>query len=119
MASAGSQRRVLIVVENLPLPFDRRVWQEANSLTKAGYQVSIICPKGKGYEKKYECLNGIHIYRHYLPVDASGALGYLLEYSVSLFWEFVLACKISLTRGFDVVHVCNPPDNIFLVAVFF
>ncbi len=53
MASAGKRRRVLIIVENLPSPFDRRVWQEATTLLEAGYEVSIICPTGKGYEKKY------------------------------------------------------------------
>ena len=71
-------RRVLIIVENLPLPFDRRVWQEATTLRQAGYEVSIICPTGKGYEKKYEMIEGVHIYRHSLPLEADGALGYLL-----------------------------------------
>jgi glycosyltransferase involved in cell wall biosynthesis len=118
-ASAGRPRRVLIIVENLPSPFDRRVWQEATTLHKAGYEVSIICPTGKGYEKKHEVIDGIHIYRHNLPLDASGALGYLLEYSVALFWEFTLAWRVLLTRGFDAIHACNPPDNIFLIGGFF
>lgn len=119
MASAGKVRRVLIIVENLPSPFDRRVWQEATTLHEAGYEVSIICPTGKGYEKKFEVIEGIHIYRHGLSTEAEGALGYLLEYSVALFWEFVLAWRVLLTRGFDVIHACNPPDNIFLVGGFF
>ena len=112
-------RKVLIIVENLPSPFDRRVWQEATTLRRNGYEVSIICPTGKGYEKKYEELDGIHIYRHSLPLEAEGALGYLLEYSTALFWEFVLAWKVLFTRGFDVIHACNPPDNIFIVGGFF
>ena len=116
---AGSTRRVLIIVENLPSPFDRRVWQEATTLIEAGYEVSIICPVGKGYEKKYELIDGVHIYRHSLPLEAEGALGYLLEYSVALFWQFTLACRVLLTRGFDVIHACNPPDNIFLIGGFF
>ncbi len=119
MASAGKPRRILIIVENLPLPFDRRVWQEANTLTAAGYQVSIVCPKGKGYQEKYVCLNGIHIYRYPLPLDARGAFGYLLEYSAALFWQFWLSCKIALRPGFDAIHACNPPDNIFFVGAFF
>ena len=110
---------VLIIVENLPLPFDRRVWQEANTLCDAGYEVSVICPKGKGYEEKYEEINGIHIYRHNLPMEGSGAIGYAIEYSTALFWEFVLALKILFSRGFDIVHACNPPDNIFLIGGFF
>ena len=66
---AAKPKRVLIIVENLPSPFDRRVWQEATTLAQAGYLVSIICPTGKGYQKKYEVIDGIHIYRHNLPLD--------------------------------------------------
>jgi glycosyltransferase involved in cell wall biosynthesis len=110
------ERRVLIVVENLPCPFDRRVWQEARTLTSAGYLVSIICPKGKGYDKSFELLDGIAIYRHSLPVEASGALGYALEYSWALVAEFCLSLKVLFQRGFDVVHACNPPDTIFILG---
>ena len=110
-------RKILIVVENLPLPFDRRVWQEAKTLRAAGAVVSIICPTGKGFTRRYEEIEGIHIHRHPLPLDASGALGYLLEYGAALFWETVLAWKIFLTRGFDVIQGCNPPDLIFAVAL--
>ena len=112
-------RHVLIIVENLPVPFDRRVWQEATTLTQNGYRVSIISPTGRGYDRKYEVVDGIHIFRHSLPVEASGALGYALEYSLALFWEFVLAWRVLLTRGFDVIHACNPPDTIFLIGRFF
>lgn len=118
-AGSNRQRRVLIIVENLPSPFDRRVWQEATTLRQHGYGVAIICPVGKGYEKKYEEIDGIHIYRHGLPLEAEGALGYLLEYSTALFWEFVLAWKVLLRHGFDAIHACNPPDNIFLIGGFF
>lgn len=112
-------KHILIVVENLPVPFDRRVWQEANTLKDEGAFVSIICPKMKGYTKSYEELNGIEIYRHPLPLEASGAFGYLLEYSVALFWEFFLSWKIYFKRKINVIHGCNPPDLIFLVAIFF
>jgi glycosyltransferase involved in cell wall biosynthesis len=115
----GAGRRVLIIVQNLPVPFDRRVWQEASELTAAGYQVSIICPIGKGYDKRYERIDGIEIYRHPLPIEANGALGYAIEYSFSLFWEFLLAWKVLFRHGFDVIHACNPPDNIFLIGFFF
>src|SRR5919202_6241321 len=81
-------KHVLIVVENLPVPFDRRVWQEANTLKEHGAKVSIICPRNLGDKKTYEHLDGIDIYRHPLPLEASGAFGYLIEYTVALFWEF-------------------------------
>lgn len=109
-------RKVLIIVENLPVPFDRRVWQEARTLREAGAQVCIICPIGKGFEGRYEVLEGIHIYRHPLPPDGNGAIGYLLEYGAALFWETWLAWKILFRHGFDTLHGCNPPDLIFLVA---
>ena len=109
------QRRVLILVENLPSPFDRRVWQEATTLRSAGYGVSIICPTGKGYEKKFESIDGIDIHRYDLPNEAEGALGYLIEYSAALFWTFLLSLRIR----FDVIHACNPPDLFFLIGGFY
>jgi len=112
-------RRVLILVENLPSPFDRRVWQEATTLRDAGHLVSIICPTGRGYERKFEAIDGIHVFRYPLPVEASGAAGYAVEYAVALAWTFVLACRVLLTRGFDVIHACNPPDLFFLIGGFF
>lgn len=118
-ASVGRQHRVLIIVENLPCPFDRRVWQEAKALRDANYLVSIICPTGKGFEKRFEVIDDIYIYRHPLPIEGDGALGYFFEYSTALFWEFVLAWRVYFTRGFDVIHACNPPDLIFLIGGFF
>jgi glycosyltransferase involved in cell wall biosynthesis len=118
-ASVGEPLRVLIIVENLPVPFDRRVWQEATALREAGYEVSVICPTGPGYEARRETIDGIHIYRHHLPLEARGSLGYILEYPMALFWELVLTVRIGLTRGFDVIHACNPPDNIFLIGALF
>ncbi|MGR3302595.1 MAG: glycosyltransferase family 4 protein [Candidatus Scalindua sp.] len=109
-------KKVLIIVENLPVPFDRRVWQEATALRDNGALVSIICPTGKGYEKKFEIFEGIAIYRHDLPHEADSTLGYLREYGEALFWEFILALRCLFARGFDVIHACNPPDLIYLVA---
>lgn len=110
-------KHVLIVVENLPLPFDRRVWQEARTLKAAGAHVSIICPTGKGHEARRETIEGVEIYRHLLPLEAKGALGFLLEYGAALFWETVLSWRIFFGRRFDVIQGCNPPDLIFLVAL--
>lgn len=112
-------RRVLIIVENLPCPFDRRVWQEARTLAAAGYLVSIICPKGKGFEKSFEELDGIAIYRHPQPFEGNGALGYLAEYSWALLAEFALSLRVLMERGFDAIHACNPPDTLFLIGGFY
>ena len=114
-----TSRRVLVLVENLPSPFDRRVWQEATALRDAGYTVSIICPTGRGCEAKFEAIDGIHIWRYDLPTEGAGALGYLVEYAAALCWTFVLSLRVLFTRGFDVVHACNPPDLFFLVGGFY
>ncbi len=112
-------RRVLIIVENLPCPFDRRVWQEARTLRAAGYSVSIICPKGKGYEKGFEEIDGIAIYRHAQPFEGNGALGYLAEYTWALAAEFALSVRVLFEQGFDAIHACNPPDTLFLIGGFY
>lgn len=119
MVSAGRVKKVLIIVENLPVPFDRRVWQEANALKDAGYIVSIICPAIKNYEKRFERINEIDIYRHPLPVEGAGALGYFVEYTSALIWQFILSLKIHARTGFDVIQACNPPDTIFLIGLFY
>jgi glycosyltransferase involved in cell wall biosynthesis len=111
-----NQRKILIIVENLPVPFDTRVWQEATTLVRNGYIVSVICPKGKGYTEEREVLEGVNIFRHDLPYEGNGALGYLREYTTALRAEIKLAKMIHKEIGFDVIHGCNPPDNIYLVA---
>jgi glycosyltransferase involved in cell wall biosynthesis len=111
-------KHVLIIVENLSVPFDRRVWQEANSLKENGADISIICPKMKGYFKTFEQINGINIYRHPLK-EGKGVFGYLKEYSSALYWEFILSFKVYLKKRFHVIHGCNPPDLIFIIALFF
>ena len=116
MASPG---KILIIVENLPVPFDRRVWMESTTLAAADHPVSVICPTGKGCEQEKEVLQGIHIYRHRLPPEVSSSGGYLREYAAALLGEFRLARRAWKETGFDVVHVCNPPDLLFLVALWF
>jgi glycosyltransferase involved in cell wall biosynthesis len=116
--ASSRARRILIIVENLPVPFDRRVWNEATTLVQAGYEVSVICPVGSGAVARREIIDGVHIYRHPL-FEARTMYFYFVEYSVSLFWEFLLAFRVYFERGFDVIHACNPPDLIFLVGGFF
>lgn len=113
------ERKILIIVENLPVPFDTRVWQEATTLAAAGYTVSVICPKGKGYTSDYEELDGVHIYRHGLPGEGNGAVGYAREYLSALWHEYRLARRVYREQGFHVIHGCNPPDDIYMVARMF
>ena len=112
-------KHILIIVENLPVPFDKRVWNEANALTRAGYKVSIISPVGKGSEKRREDIEGISIHRHPVLAEGNGVLGYLVEYVSALFWELTIAMRIHVSTGFDAIHACNPPDTIFLIGGLF
>ena len=112
-----TRRKVLIIVENLPVPFDTRVWKEALSLRENGYEVTVLCPKDKRHSEGYEQLSGVHIYRHAMPPEGSGALSYIVEFACALFWEMLFAWWIYLRRGFHVIQGCNPPDDIFLVAL--
>jgi glycosyltransferase involved in cell wall biosynthesis len=117
MSQGAVKNRVLIIVENQAVPFDRRVWREACSLHEKGYEVRVLCPRRKGSAKGYEVIDGIRVYRHPSPAEGSTPLGYFWEYAWALFWEFWYTLWIYLRHGFDVIQGCNPPDNIFLVAL--
>jgi len=110
---------VCIIVENLPVPADRRVWREARTLAEDGYQVSVICPRGRGFEKYHEKLEGVEIYRHWAWESPGTRLGYLIEYGWALLIEFLLALRIYVRTPFSILQACNPPDTIFLIALFF
>lgn len=109
------EKSILIIVENLSVPFDTRVWQEATTLVKNGYTVSVICPQAVGLATE-EVLEGVHIYRHYMPQEGNGPLGYVREYFTALREEYRLAKKIYREIGFSVIHGCNPPDDIYMIA---
>ena len=108
---------VCIVVENLPVPLDRRVWRQACALRDAGYRVSVICPKGKGFSTAHETLEGVEIYRH-RAFEASTVPGYLVEYGLALVAEFLLTLKVFARTRFRILQACNPPDTIFLIGLF-
>ena len=109
---------ILILVENLSVPFDRRVWQESRALADAGYQVTVICPQGTKQDTEREVIDGVRILRYPLRAAEGGPIGYLREYSVALWHTTRLALKVRRDGRIDVVHSCNPPDLFFIVAVF-
>ncbi len=112
-------RRVLIIVENVSAPADRSLWSKATALAGAHYDVSVICPRRRILETSEETIDGIRVFRHPLPFRAPSFLGRLLEIPLALFWEFVLSIKIAWRYGFDVIHICNPPNIIFLIGAFY
>jgi len=108
---------ILILVENLSVPFDRRVWQESRALVNAGYRVTVICPQGtKQDTEREETIDGVRILRYPLRTASGGPLGYLREYTVALWYTTRLALKVRRQGRIDVVHSCNPPDLFFIVA---
>jgi glycosyltransferase involved in cell wall biosynthesis len=112
--SVSAGRRVLILVENLSVPFDRRVWQESLALKEAGYEVVVVCPRGETQDtERYEVIGGIEIYRYSLRTAQRG-FGYVREYITALGRSLALALRLG---RFDIVHACNPPDLLFLVAL--
>jgi glycosyltransferase involved in cell wall biosynthesis len=111
----GGRPRVLIIVQNLPVPFDRRVWLECKALTAAGYDVTVVCPKGKG-DATHEVLEGVTLlkYRPYAP--GGGALGFVLEYAYSFLATARLVLRARRQGRFDVLQACNPPDIFWPIA---
>ena len=107
---------ILILVENLPVPLDRRVWQESCALRDAGYEVIVICPRMRGFTKPEEKLDGIQIYRHWISEEAGGFSGFFREYASALWGEWWLIWKAWRRHRFQLIHLCNPPDLLFLVA---
>lgn len=110
--------KVLIIVQNLPVPLDRRVWLEATTLTRNGYTVSVICPKGKKgkYQAGHELLEGIHIYRYPAPPEAKGVIGYFFEFAYCWLMTAWLSLRVLTAHGFDIIHACNPPETFFALA---
>jgi glycosyltransferase involved in cell wall biosynthesis len=110
--------KVVMLVENLPVPTDRRVWAEAMTLREHGYQVSVICPKGAtSCRESHVRIDGVEIYRYSLPSTGSGYVGYALEYTCALLATFWLSVRVWLRHGFDMIHAANPPDLFFLIGL--
>lgn len=108
---------VLILVQNLPVPFDRRVWQEAKALTAAGYDVHVIGPRTAAYPRRREVIEGISIYRYSPGSEARNTAGYVREYGIALWSMLVIALRLRMRRRIDIVQVCNPPDVLFVPAL--
>lgn len=112
------QPHVLVLVENLSVPFDRRVFQESCALVQAGYRVTVICPQGREQDREPEVvIEGIRILRYPLRTAVGGAVGYLREYALAMWHTLRLAVRVRRGGWVDVVHACNPPDLFFLIAL--
>jgi glycosyltransferase involved in cell wall biosynthesis len=113
------KKHILFIVENNPVPFDVRVWNEALAAKEFGNDVSIICPKTKKAPLFHEKINGISIYRHFSPIEAASKYSFLFEYANALFWELLYSLFIFIIKPFQLIHSANPPDHIFIIATIF
>ncbi len=114
------RRHILIIVQNLPVPFDRRVWQEATTLRAAGCDVTVICPKKKMYRKGFEVIDGITVMRYPLLLEADrNPFAYMIEFGSCWLATAILSVIAYLRNPFAVIHACNPPDTYFLLGLLY
>lgn len=109
-------RRALILVENLPVPFDRRVWTEAKTLRAAGWSVTVISPMGDGSRRWHETIQGIEVFRYPLPKTGTGLLAHVVEYGIALPMTLLLSLVTRARGRLAVVQACNPPDFLFPIG---
>jgi glycosyltransferase involved in cell wall biosynthesis len=118
-AGAGSSQprgsHVLIIVQNLPVPLDRRVWMECQALVAGGYEVSVICPKGPGDESR-QLIDGVYVYKYRPAPQARGLAGFVVEFAYSWLRTARLSLSVWRRRRFNVIQACNPPDTYWLLA---
>jgi glycosyltransferase involved in cell wall biosynthesis len=109
--------RVLVVVQNLPVLIDRRVWSECQALREAGYQVSVICPAGADDEPRYRLVDGVHVHSYPAPPPSEGLRGYVTEFVVCWLRTAAASVRVARREGFDVMQACNPPDTFWLLGL--
>jgi glycosyltransferase involved in cell wall biosynthesis len=120
MSSIKRKRNVLMLVENLSVPADPRVWREARALHEAGFQVCVICPQGTTRDGEHTAyIDGIFIYRYHLSHTTEHPLSYVREYVQALLQTFLYSFYVWSRHGIDVIHAANPPDMFFLVGLFY
>ena len=112
------ERRVLIIVQNLPVPFDRRVWLECQALVSAGYRVAVVCPKGKG-DPSYQVIDGVQLYKYRPYAPGGSKLSFIAEYVYSFLATAWVALKARRSGRFAVIQACNPPDIFWPIALAF
>jgi glycosyltransferase involved in cell wall biosynthesis len=110
--------RILIIVQNLPVPFDRRVWLECQTLRDAGYRVAVVCPRGPG-DPAYAVLDGVELFKYRPYASSGGVASFFLEYLYSFAATLWLALKAGRGRGFAAVQSCNPPDIFWPIGLLF
>jgi glycosyltransferase involved in cell wall biosynthesis len=110
--------RILIIVQNLPVPFDRRVWLECQALVSAGYRVAVVCPKGRG-DPSYEVVDSVQLYKYRPYAPGGSKLGFITEYAYSFLATAWQTLKARRSGRFAVIQACNPPDIFWPLGLAF
>jgi glycosyltransferase involved in cell wall biosynthesis len=115
---AAPEARILIIVQNLPVPFDRRVWLECRALVSAGYRVAVVCPKGRN-DPSFQVIDSVEIYKYrpYAPGDSKAS--FIAEYVYSFLATAWHALKARRKGRFTAIQACNPPDIFWPIAMLF
>jgi glycosyltransferase involved in cell wall biosynthesis len=108
--------RILIVVQNLPVPFDRRVWLECQALVSAGYRVAVVCPKGEG-DPAYQVIDTVQIYKYRPYAPGGSKVSFVSEYLYSFVATAWLTLRARRSGRFEVMQACNPPDIFWPIAL--
>jgi glycosyltransferase involved in cell wall biosynthesis len=114
----GVKRRILIIVQNLPVPFDRRVWLECQALISAGYRVAVVCPKGRG-DPAYEVIDSVELYKYRPYAPGGSKFSFVTEYAYSFLATARAVFRARLSGRFAVIQACNPPDIFWPLAMAF
>ena len=112
----GGRGRIVIIVQNMSVPLDRRVWQECLALRGQGYRVEVICPRGRGQHRR-QVIEGVEIHTYAPPPTTRGFGSYLLEFSYCWLRTFLISVRLRLRGRIDVIQACNPPDTYFVLAL--
>jgi glycosyltransferase involved in cell wall biosynthesis len=110
------ERRILIIVQNLPVPFDRRVWLECQALVSAGYRVAVVCPKGRG-DPSYQVVDTVELYKYRPYAPGGSKAGFITEYIYSFLATAWLTLKARRKGRFAVLQACNPPDIFWPIGM--
>lgn len=109
---------VLIIVQNLPVPFDRRVWLECQALISVSYKVAVVCPKGHG-DPAYEVVDSVELYKYRPYAPGGSKFSFAAEYPYSFLATTWKAFKARRSGRFAVIQACNPPDILWPLALAF
>ncbi|GAB3927660.1 glycosyltransferase family 4 protein [Kribbella albertanoniae] len=108
--------RILIIIQNLWVPFDRRVWEECKALKGAGYDVTVVCPKGPG-DPAYQVIDGVAVHQYKAYAPGGSKAGFIVEYAYSFLMTLMLVLRARKAGRFQVMQACNPPDIFWPIAI--